>query len=78
MHLAKRVLVTGGAGFLGSHLCENLLEQECEVICVDNLYTGTKRNILHLLDNPFVTCTGANSDWVAYLCPRPSAELGHC
>jgi UDP-glucuronate decarboxylase len=52
MHLAKRVLVTGGAGFLGSHLCENLLRQECEVICVDNLYTGTKRNILHLLDNP--------------------------
>ena len=52
MHLAKRVLVTGGAGFLGSHLCENLLGQESEVICVDNLYTGTKRNILHLLDNP--------------------------
>jgi UDP-glucuronate decarboxylase len=52
MHLAKRVLVTGGAGFLGSHLCENLLGQGHEVICVDNLYTGTKRNILHLLDNP--------------------------
>jgi UDP-glucuronate decarboxylase len=45
MHLAKRVLVTGGAGFLGSHLCANLLEQGCEVICLDNLYTGTKRNI---------------------------------
>jgi UDP-glucuronate decarboxylase len=52
MHLAKRVLVTGGAGFLGSHLCENLLGQGCEVVCVDNLYTGTKRNILYLLDNP--------------------------
>ena len=52
MHLAKRVLVTGGAGFLGSHLCENLLGQGYEVICVDNLYTGTKRNIFHLLDNP--------------------------
>ena len=52
MHLAKRVLVTGGAGFLGSHLCANLLEQGCEVICLDNLYTGTKRNIHPLLNNP--------------------------
>jgi UDP-glucuronate decarboxylase len=52
MHLAKRVLVTGGAGFLGSHLCENLLAQGYEVVCVDNLYTGSKRNIFHLLDNP--------------------------
>jgi UDP-glucuronate decarboxylase len=52
MHLAKRVLVTGGAGFLGSHLCANLLEQGCEVICLDNLYTGTKRNIYPLLNNP--------------------------
>ena len=53
MHLTKRVLVTGGAGFLGSHLCEQLLEQGNEVLCVDNLYTGSKRNILHLLDNPY-------------------------
>jgi len=53
MHLKKRVLVTGGAGFLGSHLCEQLLEQGNEVLCVDNLYTGSKRNILHLLDNPY-------------------------
>jgi len=52
MHLAKRVLVTGGAGFLGSHLCGRLLDQGCEVICVDNLYTGTKRNIVQLLKNP--------------------------
>jgi len=52
MHLAKRVLVTGGAGFLGSHLCANLLEQGCEVICLDNLYTGTKRNIYPLLNEP--------------------------
>ncbi|MCC8934879.1 UDP-glucuronic acid decarboxylase family protein [Rhizobium sp. 'Codium 1'] len=48
----KRVLVTGGAGFLGSHLCERLLDAGHDVLCVDNFYTGTKRNIAHLLDNP--------------------------
>jgi len=47
----KRVLVTGGAGFLGSHLCERLLADRSEVICVDNFYTGKKRNIAHLLPN---------------------------
>ena len=52
MHLAKRVLVTGGAGFLGSHLCEKLLAQGCEVVCLDNYFTGTKANIQHLRDNP--------------------------
>tara|TARA_B110000438_G_scaffold7772_1_gene7611 strand:- start:4 stop:951 length:948 start_codon:yes stop_codon:yes gene_type:complete len=51
-HDYKRVLVTGGAGFLGSHLCERLLLEENEVICVDNFFTGKKSNILHLLDNP--------------------------
>ncbi|MGY3585702.1 UDP-glucuronate decarboxylase [Bradyrhizobium sp. USDA 4341] len=51
MHLAKRVLVTGGAGFVGSHLCERLLERGDEVLCVDNYFTGTRRNIEHLLDN---------------------------
>ncbi len=45
----KRVLVTGGAGFLGSHLCEQLIENDCEVLCVDNFYTGTKDNIKDLL-----------------------------
>src|ERR1700688_4106536 len=47
--MKKRVLVTGGAGFLGSHLCARLLEQECQVLCVDNYFTGTRRNIEPLL-----------------------------
>lgn len=50
--LRKRVLVSGGAGFLGSHLIDRLVEQGHEVVCVDNLYTGDKRNIEHLLNNP--------------------------
>jgi UDP-glucuronate decarboxylase len=49
----KRVLVTGGAGFLGSHLCEQLLERDYDVLCVDNYFTGAKDNIVHLLDNPY-------------------------
>jgi UDP-glucuronate decarboxylase len=48
----KRILVTGGAGFIGSHLCERLLDQGCDVLCVDNFFTGTKDNIAHLLGNP--------------------------
>jgi UDP-glucuronate decarboxylase len=52
MFRQKRVLVTGGAGFLGSHLCERLLAEGHEVICVDNFYTGKKRNIAHLLSDP--------------------------
>jgi UDP-glucuronate decarboxylase len=50
--VSKRILVTGGAGFLGSHLCERLLKDGNEVICVDNFFTGTKDNIAHLLSNP--------------------------
>jgi len=53
MHLRKRCAVTGGAGFLGSHLCERLLKDGHDVLCVDNLYTGSKRNIIHLLDDPY-------------------------
>jgi UDP-glucuronate decarboxylase len=48
----KRVLVTGGAGFLGSHLCERLLRDGCDVLCVDNFYSGTKDNVAHLVQNP--------------------------
>jgi len=47
----KRILITGGAGFIGSHLCERLLNEGNEVICLDNFYTGRKENIFHLLDN---------------------------
>jgi len=50
--LRKRVLVTGGAGFLGSHLCERLLKDGHDVICLDNFFTGTRDNVLHLLGNP--------------------------
>lgn len=49
----KKILVTGGAGFIGSHLCERLLKEGNEVICLDNYFTGSKKNILHLLENPF-------------------------
>jgi UDP-glucuronate decarboxylase len=48
----KRVLVTGGAGFLGSHLCERLLAEGCDVLCLDNYYSGAKDNVINLMDNP--------------------------
>lgn len=51
--MRKRILVTGGAGFIGSHLCERLLEDGHDVLCVDNFYTGRKENVKHLLTNPF-------------------------
>jgi UDP-glucuronate decarboxylase len=52
MTIGKRVLVTGGAGFLGSHLCEKLLAQGDEVLCVDNFFSSTRRNVEHLIQNP--------------------------
>jgi len=51
--MKKRILVTGGAGFIGSHLCEELLKRGNEVICVDNFFSGSKQNIIHFLDNPY-------------------------
>jgi UDP-glucuronate decarboxylase len=53
----RRILVTGGAGFIGSHLCERLLANGCDVLCVDNFFTGTKDNIAHLLPNPHFEVT---------------------
>jgi UDP-glucuronate decarboxylase len=52
MHTRKRILVTGGAGFLGSHLCKRLITEGHDVLCVDNFFTGTKDNVLELLDHP--------------------------
>ena len=49
----KRILVTGGAGFIGAHLCEYFIDAGCDVICLDNFYTGSKQNIIHLFENPF-------------------------
>ena len=51
MHLQRRILVTGGAGFLGSHLCERLLQGGANVICLDNFFTGTRANVQHLMDD---------------------------
>lgn len=51
--MGKKILVTGGAGFLGSHLCERLLNEGNEVVCLDNYFTGQKSNVIHLLDNPY-------------------------
>ena len=53
MHIRKRILVTGGAGFLGSHLCERLLNEGYDVLCADNFYTGSKRSIENLIGNPY-------------------------
>jgi UDP-glucuronate decarboxylase len=59
MHIQKRILVTGGAGFLGSHLCERLLEQGANVISVDNFFTGTRGNVEHLLKHPYFRADSA-------------------
>jgi UDP-glucuronate decarboxylase len=51
--MRKRILITGGSGFVGSHLCERLLNDGNEIVCMDNFFTGSKQNIIHLLDNPY-------------------------
>lgn len=65
--MKKKALVTGGSGFLGSHLCERLLNNDHEVICVDNFYTGSKRNILHLFKNPYFELMRHNICFPLYL-----------
>jgi UDP-glucuronate decarboxylase len=63
----KKILVTGGAGFLGSHLCDRLVERGDEVLCVDNFYTGSKRNIAHLLGNPAFEMMRHDVCWPLYV-----------
>ena len=63
----KKVLVTGGAGFLGSHLCERLLEQGRDILCVDNYFTGSKHNISHLLKNPAFELLRHDVTWPLYV-----------
>src|SRR5262249_57337923 len=53
MHLEKRILVTGGAGFLGSHLCDRLIARGAQVLCVDNFFTGVRKNVDSLLDHKY-------------------------
>lgn len=86
MGQAKRVLVTGGAGFLGSHLCDRLIEAGHEVICLDNFFTGSKRNILHLRDHPHFEIVRhdvtqpylVEVDWIFNLaCPASPVHYQH-
>ena len=63
----KRVLVTGGAGFLGSHLCDALLGRGYEVLCVDNLFTGSKENIAHLIGHPDFEFMRHDVTWPLYV-----------
>jgi len=65
--MRKKILITGGAGFLGSHLCEKLLNGNNEIICVDNFYTGRKENVSHLLDNHFFEVLRHDITWPLYV-----------
>ncbi len=66
-YFPERVLVTGGAGFIGSHLCERLIAEGKEVLCVDNFYTGTRRNIEHLIGQPRFDLTRHDVTWPLYV-----------
>jgi UDP-glucuronate decarboxylase len=63
----KRILVTGGAGFIGSHLCERLLARGDEVLCVDNFFTSRRQNILHLFDHPMFEFMRHDITWPLYV-----------
>jgi UDP-glucuronate decarboxylase len=63
----KTILVAGGGGFLGSHLCERLLEDEHDVICLDNFFTGSKENIRHLISNPGFELLRHDITWPLYI-----------
>ncbi|OSM05303.1 putative NAD-dependent epimerase/dehydratase [Magnetofaba australis IT-1] len=67
LHLRKQILITGGAGFLGSHLCDRLLADGHEVICVDNFFTGARDNIAHLRDNPRFELVRHDITWPLYM-----------
>ena len=74
MFVRKRVLVSGGAGFLGSHLCERLLADRHEVLCVDNFFTGNKENIAHLVGNPLIRVNAPRRDVSAVCRGRPDLQ----
>ncbi len=82
----KRILVTGGAGFLGSHLCERLLADGQDVLCADNFFTGTKDNIAHLIGNPHFELMRHDVTFPLFVCswyvdrgavPRPPKRVMH-
>ena len=63
----KRILITGGAGFLGSHLCERLLKEGNEIFCLDNFFTGTKENVAHLVSDPYFEIIRHDVEFPLYL-----------
>ena len=63
----KKILISGGAGFLGSHLCEELMQNGNDIICIDNFYTGSKENIFHLVDKPNFELMRHNKTFPLYL-----------
>jgi UDP-glucuronate decarboxylase len=67
MHINKRVLVTGGAGFIGSHICERLIAQDCDVLCVDNFFTGARANVTALVGHPMFEMKRHDVTWPLYV-----------